>query len=941
MAKNVSTKKKKQKEQQAPKRRHNLQFLFPGSGDQQVSPDYLSEFAGKIKTEHSSHSAIYCLCPEPQPPLVEHSLVQNLAADQRERSKIQDSFKEGYAVIFETHSRDMQINPNEFFSLKIPEDSRHTIFYDISFQGKNSKDLGGVIIPAEAMQYVIAITDSKKFPEPGLIRILLQKNGFERKEVVIHQDVPSGLVPSEGTMVWDKIKLSLTWTSILPVKESRESFLRDLFFSKEHPLFRLAFFITALAIFIILPILSLDAGLSGDDEKHYQHAVKVYQYFSEDNPSALDDPKHKLNFYGQSFDFFTYLLIRLFNLEENPYEARHVMIAISGAATILVTGLLVKLFAGYSGGWLALILMFLSPRFLGHAFNNPMDVPFALGNIFTLYHIILFLKKLPRISARSALWIAVGIGWSNGIRIGGLLLIPYLFMFAGIYLLVHRWPWKILSLQWWRFAMRGLLTLVLISGAGYLMSLLTWPYALQDIINHPIQAFKVMTNIQVSIRVLYNGLIHWSDHLPWHYIPLNVLITVPVIILLGWLASAFTWYIDRKEKQGYGYFLLWFTILFPLAFIIYRESNVYGGWRHMMFIYPSMIALAAIAISRLIRKVSRGWVKYGLVAMITAGLLHPLLHIIRNHPNTYIYFNEWSGGINKTYGTFETDYYANSLKPATKYFLEEILPEIESSHDQPVLVASNSNLTYYFRNHRDQVKPYYSRYYNLGKYDWDYAILYCNYIHPYQLNNGLWPPKNTIHEIKVDDVVVAAIVERKNRDDRKGSILLARGIREQDPEKLKAAVELLERAVAYDEHNVAVYLELGNAYSTLLRLEKARATMDRLLEFYPEYDKALNLKGYSYLIESEVKQDVALLDNAIQIINMAIKSNYKFYSGYFNLGLCYAIKDDKDNAIYNFKQAIRYNGKFKAAYEKLAEVYEFYGDSDMANSVRAQLNRLR
>ncbi|MCK4988935.1 MAG: tetratricopeptide repeat protein, partial [Bacteroidales bacterium] len=190
-------------------------------------------------------------------------------------------------------------------------------------------------------------------------------------------------------------------------------------------------------------------------------------------------------------------------------------------------------------------------------------------------------------------------------------------------------------------------------------------------------------------------------------------------------------------------------------------------------------------------------------------------------------------------------------------------------------------------------------------------------------------------------VVVAAIVERENRDDHYGSILLAEGAREQDPDKMAEAVDLLERAVAYDDHNEAAYLELGNAYSAFLRFEESRATIDRLLELYPDYDKALNLKGYSYLIESEVKQDAALLDEAIRIINLAIKSNYKFYSGYYNLGLCYALKNDKDNAVYNFKQAIRFNGKFTAAFEKLAEVYEFYGDIDMANTVRAQINRLR
>lgn len=941
MSKSIPNKKRKQKDQQLLKSKHSLQFLFPGSGDQQVSSEYLSEFAEKIKTEHASQVVIYHLFHGAPLPQAGHRLIQPLNTLQQDRQKIHETFKEGYTVLFETAPLKRQINANEFFRLSIPENSQQRIYYDITFKGKKSLELAGVIIPAEAVPYVFTIVGNKKFPEPGLVRLVLQKLGFERKEVVIHQDSPFEEKASKGLLSLEKLKLNLTWNTSLPFKELRDPTLRNLFFTKEHPLFRWAFFITILAIFIILPILSLDAGLSGDDEKHYQHAIKVFRYFTEDDPSALDDSKHKLNFYGQSFDFFTYLLIRLFNLEDNPYEARHVMVAISGAATILVTGLLVKLFAGYSGGWLALIFMFLSPRFLGHAFNNPMDVPFALGNIFTLYHIILFLKKLPRISIRSAIWIAVGIGWSTGIRIGGLLLIPYLFLFAGLYMIVHKWPWEFFSAGWWRLAMKGLLALVFISLGGYLLSLLTWPYALQDIINHPIMAFKVMTNIQVSIKVLYDGLIHWSDNLPWHYIPQNILISVPVVILLGWLFSAFTWTINRKEKQGFWFFLLWFTVLFPVIFIIYRESNVYGGWRHMMFIYPSMVALAAIAITKMVDQLRRGWLTYLVVALIVASLFHPLRHIIRNHPNTYIYFNEWSGGINKTYGTFETDYYANSMKPASNYFLKEILPKINPLPGKPVRVVSNINLGYYFRNYLDQVEPFYSRYYDRGKHDWDYAILYCNYIHPYQLKNGMWPPRNVIHEIKVDDVVVAAIVERKNKDDFNGSKLLQEGIRKQNPEIITRAMRLLENAVVYDENNEAAFLELGNAYSALIKVEEARATMDRLLLLYPDYDKAFNIKGYSYLIESEVKQNTALLDDAIRIINLSIKSNYKFYSGYYNLGMCYALKDDKDNAIYNFKQAIHYNGKFTAAYEKLADVYEFYGDPDMANAVREQINRPR
>ncbi|MFH0758857.1 MAG: tetratricopeptide repeat protein [Bacteroidota bacterium] len=917
---------------------YSLQFLFPETESSKLRPGYLSEFASKISTEFVARANICFMgLTEPSAP-DQHQLIQYVT----ERSgAMQDVIRDGYVMVFESGSLELQVNPNEFFRLDLPEPATDKVYYEVSFKGKKGVRQGGLILPSDAVKYVMAIKDQRAAVHPGMIRIILNKVGFVGEAVTIHQEMPVGTTPKKSSVLLQKLRLTLAWNTIIPVREARNPFLKNLFFTDEHPLLRLAFFGFALAIFLIIPILSLDAGLSGDDEKHYNHAIKVYNYFSEGDSSALDDPQFKLNYYGQSFDFFTYLMIKLFNLEDTPFEARHVMVAISGAAAILFTGLLVKLFSGYSGGLLAMVLMFLSPRFLGHSFNNPMDIPFTLGNIFTLYYITLFLKKLPKFSMMNAIWIAVGIGWTNGIRIGGLLLIPYLFMFAGFYLLLHKWPWKFFSLKWWRFSLHGLGILVLISAAGYLISILTWPYALQDIINHPIQAFKMMTNIQVSIRVLYDGLVQWSDHLPWHYIPKNIWLTVPVLILLGWFASVITWITDRKEGNGFWYFMLWFTVLFPVIFIIYRKSNVYGGWRHMMFIYPSMVALSAMAISSLVKRTGKPWARYLAIALIIAGLFHPLKHVIRNHPNTYIYFNEWAGGINNAFGKMETDYYSNSLGPATDYFIESILPGLEASKEEPVRVASNFTINYYFRNHLDQVQPFYARYYDLGKYDWDYAILYCNYIHPFQLNNGFWPPKNTIHEIRVDDVVVAAIVERKNKDDYHGSTLLSEGMNEQDGAKLEQALLYLESAVEYNPNNEVALLELGNVYSAFLMFNEARNTMDQLLQIYPDYDKALNAKGYSYLIQAEYTQDFSYIDDAIRIINLAIKSNYKFYSGYYNLGLCYGLKGDRPNAEHNFKQAINYNSKFKAAYVKLAELYDAYGDFESAQLVREQLNRLK
>ena len=888
----------------------SLQFLLPGPEQKAGATGFLPAFAEKLQPEQIIH--------EDKP----------------------DSIHDGYIVIFESLNMESQVNPGEFMNLPLPELYSTKHYWDFSFSGKKGTGPGGLILPSDVMRYLLALYGKNGIPDAGVIRLIMGKLGFSRENLLINQEAPFKSVKKGSGLLKKRISLNLAWNTGLALKEARIPALKDLFFTKESPLFRLAFFACAIAIFLILPILSLDAGLSGDDTKHYQHAAKVYRYFTEDDPAALNDSKNKLNFYGQSFDFFTYLIIRLFGFQDHTYEARHVMTALSGAAAILFTGLLVRLFSGYSGGLLAMVLMFLSPRFLGHAFNNPMDIPFALGNVFALYHMVLFLKKLPKISVRSAIWIAVGIAWANGIRIGGLLLVPYLFTFAGLYLLLRKWPWKFFSPRWWKFVLRGMGTLLAISLGGYLLSLLTWPYALQDIINHPIKAFKVMSDIQVSIRVLYDGIIQWSDKLPWHYIPKNMILTIPAMVLLGCIASLFTWFTDRKSGNGFFYFMLWFTLLFPIIFIIYRESNVYGGWRHMLFVYPSMVALSAMAISSLLWKIKKQGIRYAVVVLLVAGLFHPLRHIIRNHPNTYIYFNELSGGINKTAGSFETDYYTNSLKPASDYFIRTILPQLESTSERPVKVVSNFSIDYYFREYKDRVQTSYSRYYDRGKYDWDYAILYCNYLHPSQLKNGMWPPKNTIHEIKVDDVAVAAIVERKNRDDYLGSKNLAEAMAEQSEEKLEKALYYLKSAVAYDPNNEIALLELGNAHSAFLQFTEARNTMDKLLEVYPDYDKALNIKGYSYLIEAEYTRNVDLLDEAIRIINLAIRSNYKFYSGYYNLGLCYAQKDDRDNAEYNLKQAIRYNARFKMAYLKLADLYEFYGEPERARDVRARAGSL-
>ena len=53
-----------------------------------------------------------------------------------------------------------------------------------------------------------------------------------------------------------------------------------------------------------MPILSLEAGISGDEKVHYEQSEKVLNYYKTfgKDKSALNTPTSHLKHYGQSFD---------------------------------------------------------------------------------------------------------------------------------------------------------------------------------------------------------------------------------------------------------------------------------------------------------------------------------------------------------------------------------------------------------------------------------------------------------------------------------------------------------------------------------------------------------------------------------------------------------------------------------------------------------------
>jgi len=838
-------------------------------------------------------------------------------------------------LVFEPDTIERSFNFDDFFNIPANEVLNSKILLPVfrEQEQKAAHDHSPMLLMHRSLaEYILNISPPGRQDYQSSLFYRLSKLEIEAAPRIIPQVNPFSNSPGASGRFSRNIITRLNnftdWFFRIPLKEIRTSPHKKFNFIGIPSCFRTLFVIAAFLIALILPILSLDAGQSGDDEKHYLHAQKVYNYFATggEDKSALEDRRLKLNYYGQSLDLFTYIINKTFKIE-NEYESRHCIIALTGFLCILFAGLLAMRLAGYRAGLITMILMFFAPRFLGHSMNNPMDVPFALGYVFTLYHTFRFLEKLPVLSKRHAIWIMLGIAFTTSIRIGGLLLVPYVLMFAGLYVLVNRFEFKLLSTAWFKMVWKGLIYLALISLGGYLISLIPWPYGFQKPFKNPFEALRMMANISVAIKVLFDGSIIWSNRLPWHYIAMNILYTVPVVLLAGFVLNALLYPFYRKEVKPIYIFFLYFVVIFPLAYVVYKKSNVYGGWRHLMFVFPAMAILSGVAWDRLVRLLKPPVLKFAIGAILLGGIVHPLVHILKNHPLEYIYFNELLG-VKKAYGRFETDYYMNSLKPGTEWLVENVLKDKEPAGDTKIKIATNGSITYYLRELTDQTAPLYTRYYDRGEKDWDYAVYFCNYINPFQLNNGLWPPAGTINTIDVNGVPVCAIIKRESKEDYEAIQMIRR-------RDFLNGIPRLEEVNRKYPNNEIVKLRLAEAYLQTRQFDKVHTVIDECLEIYPNYDKALNMKGISYMEAGE-------LEKARTTFLQIIRINYRFATAYHNLGLLYARLQPPDigTATSYFKKAIKTNSNYKQSYLALATIYRQQGRLAEAEQLEKIANSL-
>ena len=438
--------------------------------------------------------------------------------------------------------------------------------------------------------------------------------------------------------------------------------------------FKYIFFTSSGIILFLMLLASRDAGITCDEVLHYNQSVSVYNYFATNgqDKAVLNTPVTHLKYYGQSYDNFVTILTKWLKIE-NIYGFRHIMSTIAGWLTIMITALFAIWLTGYRTGILVLVLFAASPTFLGHSQNNLKDIPFALGYISSLYFTAKFMVSGARISLKTIILLTVSIAFAISIRAGGLLLICYLFFF---YFLFGLYKYLVSSDINFRECRNKLLWIVTISVVSWFLSILLWPYALQSPVSNVLESYRVMAHFPDTFRQLFEGKVEWSDFMPWYYLPKSMLITIPIVVISGFLLFFIFSKKVFRESKSIIYFFIVFAILFPIVFVLYEKSNLYSSWRQFLFVYPPIVLIAATGFNFIFDYLPEvKYLKWGIVLLIAILSVHPVKFMASNHRYSYIYYNQLAGGLQGAYGNYETDYYYVSQTEASKWLLDYLKRE--------------------------------------------------------------------------------------------------------------------------------------------------------------------------------------------------------------------------------------------------------------------------
>ena len=467
---------------------------------------------------------------------------------------------------------------------------------------------------------------------------------------------------------------------------------------------RLSLAVLGIAAILILATFT-QYGVTWDEDIHNWYGNFALDYYL----SGFRDQR-ALNFqdltnYGAAFDMVAAALNRFSPL--GVFETRHLLNGFVGLAGLAGCWRLGRFLGGARAGFLALVFLLLTPNWYGQMFNNPKDIPFAAGGIWALYYIARLLPDLPRPPLATVLKLGVAIGLALGVRIGGLLFLCYLGLILGLSGL-----WQALAARRiapladaaWASLVRVALPAVAVA---YPIMLLFWPWAQHGSIDRPLIALANFSHEIFPFNTLFDGRFVPASDLPWTYLPTYIVVALPELVLTLLIAApAAAAVVLWRGGSGLcretvlAWFLVGFAIIFPVAYAIAIKAVLFDGMRHFIFTLPPIAVVAACTGDRALARLAR----FPLRRPVYAALgLYGLAHIAimaMLHPDQYVYYNAFVGGIDGAQRKFKLDYWANSYAEAVRGLEQKLRaqygPDFEEHEFTVAVCGPATPARYYF-----------------------------------------------------------------------------------------------------------------------------------------------------------------------------------------------------------------------------------------------------
>lgn len=456
-------------------------------------------------------------------------------------------------------------------------------------------------------------------------------------------------------------------------------------------------FIASAVAYCLLLLISIssisDYGMSWDEHFRFQGGDAKLEYYEGLFAGRSVVPPG--DSYPGLFDLPLALAHKLLPDLGSRSEKGHLYSLFFGLMGVLSVWRTAACLGGERAGFWALLLIATLPRYYGHMFFNPKDIPLAGTYMFGVWALVSMFSRLPELRWRDCIWVGVAAGLSMSTRIAGFLILFYFGLFALIYLALQYRDLRSAGTSWcstpyardficWgrRGFFAGLIACIIL--------FVFWPALHLNPLDRAVATVENVQSFGWSGKVLMEGYFWDAYDLPFYYIPYWIIVSIPDVLMLV-LGVGFVLSLLKTLaffRSGQGVFLneglpvviLVFSFLFPLIYLMVLQPTLYDGARHFLFIIPSLVALAGLSFEWFICMTEKRFnhlVQYVTQSVFLLIIGLTALQMWQLHPYQYTYFNLVSGGLPAAYMRDETDYWGLSHKEAGDWLnthVEELDP---------------------------------------------------------------------------------------------------------------------------------------------------------------------------------------------------------------------------------------------------------------------------